>query len=260
VPDLELYREHGLLWTKVIGSNQSSRHLPNPRSPERTHCIALANPIYIDSSNGRLRRQGHVEYAIASRALRQAHPQGTVIQGKHKRVDLPKQVHPQGTVIIQGKHKRVDLPKIEDLSLLSDSWLHDLNHPLRQIDEVIPALLSKGYILELPTKTTWHSMLDDINKMCHGIAVRFKQPTDEEQADLANEALIQVIRKLVDYKLVYTPGLAPVFNLLTTTIHRCMYSIMNRRKTQRTGLQKFSDEVQAGIVPGYKSNVRIKSC
>ena len=221
VPDLELYREHGLLWTKVIGSNQSSRHLPNPRSPERTHCIALANPIFIDSSNGRF--------------------------------------DSQGTVIFQGKRKKVALPKIEELSLLSDSWLHDLDNPLRQVSEVIPELQSNGYILEFPTKLTWHLMLDDINKMCHGIAIRFKQPTDEEQTDLANEALIQVIRKLVDYKLVYTPGLAPVFNLLTTTIHRCMYSIMNRRKTQRTGLQKFCDEVQAGIVPGYESNVKIKS-
>lgn len=214
VPDLELYREHGLLWTKVIGADQNSRHLPNPRSPKRAHCIALATPIYINSYNGRLK--------------------------------------PQGIVFVKGKTKKVSLPKADDLSLLSDSWLHNLNEPWQQMEIVIPSLIARGYMHELPTDLTWHAMLADINKMCHGIAIRFKQPTDEEQTELANEALLQVIRKLIDYKLVYTPGLAPVFNLLTTTIHRCMYSIMNRRKTQRTGLQKFCDEVQAGIVPGYK--------
>lgn len=214
VPDLELYRKHGLLWTKVIGADQSSRHLPNPRSPKRSHCIALATPIYINSHNGKL--------------------------------------SDHGIVFNNGKSKKVDLPTCEDLSLLSEHWLHNLNDPWSQMEVVIPSLIEKGYIKELPTDLTWHAMLDDINKMCLGIAIRFKQPTDEEQTELANEALLQVIRKLVDYKLVYTPGLAPVFNLLTTTIHRCMYSIMNRRKTQRTGLQKFCDEVQAGIVPGYK--------
>lgn len=214
VPDLELYREHGLLWTKVVGADHTSRHLPNPRSPKRAHCIALATPIFINSTNGQLQKQG--------------------------------------TVFVNGKPKKLDLPSSEDLSLLSDSWLHNLNNPWHQMDAVIPSLKAKGYIQELPTDLTWHAMLDDINKMCHGIAIRFKQPTDEEQTELANEALLQVIRKLIDYKLVYTPGLAPVFNLLTTTIHRCMYSIMNRRKTQRTGLQKFCDDVQAGIVPGYK--------
>lgn len=214
VPDLELYREYGLLWTKVKGADIKGKHLPNPRSPERIHCIALAKPIFIESLNGQL-------------------------IGK-------------GKVIINGINEYVDLPKIEDLQLNSNSWVHDLEDPFIQVCEVIPMLKTEGYICELPTSLTWHAMLDDINKMCHGIAIRFKQPTEEEQTELANEALLQVIRKLIDYKLVYTPGLAPVFNLLTTTIHRCMYSIMNRRKTQRTGLQKFCDEVQAGIVPGYK--------
>ena len=74
----------------------------------------------------------------------------------------------------------------------------------------------------------------------------------EEQLELSNEALLQVTNKLVSYKLVYTPGLAPVFNLLTTTIHRCMYSIMNRRKTQRLGMQKFVDQVQSGSLPQFK--------
>ena len=214
VPTLELYRRHGLLWTKVIGADHSSRHLPNPRSPQRSHCIALAQPIFVDSDDG-----------------------------QHKST---------GIINIDGRQKKVDLPGPDVLSVASDDWVHRLDDIWMQQDTVIPSLKKDGYILELPTEITWHAVLNDINKMCHGIAIRFKQPTEEEQTDLANEALIQVMKKLVAYRLVYTPGRAPVFNLLTTTIHRCMYSIMNKRKTQRNGLQKFCDEVQSGIVPGYQ--------
>ena len=221
VPHLELYRQHGLLWTKVVGSDLNSKHLPNPRSPKLAHCIALATPIYLSSVNGNCSKQG--------------------------------------VVFLNGKSVKTELPGESILCADSAHWLHTLDSPFTQMEDVIPALVSKGYIKELPTNDTWHSMLDDINKMCHGIAIRFKQPTEEEQTELANEALLQVMRKLVNYKLVYTPGLAPVFNLLTTTIHRCMYSIMNRRKTQRTGLKKFCDEVQAGIVPGYQHNVLARS-
>lgn len=218
VPDLECYRGLGLLWTKVVGNTSSDgkQCLPNPRSPNRAHCIALATPIYLNSYDGT--------------------PQ------------------PQGTVFVGGKPQRIILPaRDSELNLLSDSWLHRLDTPFAQMDVVIPALEAKGYIRELPTEQTWHAMLGDIDKMCQGIAMRFKQPTEEEQMELANEALLQVTNKLASYKLVYTPGLAPVFNLLTTTIHRCMYSIMNRRKTQRQGLQKFVDDVQSGVVPGYKT-------
>lgn len=219
VPDLEEYRRHGLLWTKIVGNASSDKKqvpaLPDPRSPNRAHCIALAVPVYLNSYNG--------------------NPQ------------------PQGTAFVSGKPKKITLPTEDrELNLLSDSWLHRLDTPFAQMDEVIPALEAKGYMRELPTEQTWHAMLGDIDKMCRGIAMRFKQPSEEEQMELANEALLQVTNKLASYKLVYTPGVAPVFNLLTTTIYRCMYSIMNRRKTQRQGLQKFVDDVQAGVVPGYK--------
>lgn len=213
VPDLECYRVLGLLWTKVVGNDgEHLPVLPNPKreeSVDRTHCIALAMPIYLNSCDG-----------------------------------IPQS---EGTVFVDGKPQEVILPTVDtELTLLSDSWLHRLDTPLAQLGEVIPALETDGYVRELPTEQTWHAMLGDISKMCQGIALRFKQPTEEETMELANEALLQVTNKLATYKLVYTPGLAPVFNLLTTTIHRCMYSIMNRRKTQRQGLQKYIDDVQSG--------------
>jgi len=103
---------------------------------------------------------------------------------------------------------------------------------------------------------SWHAMLRDIDKMCQGIAMKFKQPTDEERLDLANEALLQVTNKLVKGKLVYIPGKAPVFNLLTTTIHRCMYSIMNRRSNRKQGQARLLEAAQAGTLPDSQRSLR----
>lgn len=230
VPALEQYRTLGLLWTKVIGvatddeGSPLQRHgkaLPNPSYPTRAHCIALATPIYFNSHNGE--------------------PQDF------------------GTVFQDGKPFRQFLPPTDILNLLSDDPLHRLEDPLTQITDIIPSLENRGYIRELPTTITWHAMLEDINRICHGIATKFKPRNEEEHAELTGEAAIQVINKLANYKLVYTPGRAPVFNLLTTTIHRILYSIMNRRKHQREGLGRIMADAEAGILPDSHRSLRVQS-
>lgn len=145
------------------------------------------------------------------------------------------------------------LPPMVDLNLLSDSLLHDFDKPLIQLTKIIPQLQKSGFIKELPTSQTWHAMLNDINKICKGITLKFKQKTLDDQNELTHEAMLQVIYKLVNCKLVYTPGRAPVFNLLTTTIHRIMYSIMNKRKLQRDGLTRLFDNAKAGTLPKRRS-------
>jgi hypothetical protein len=230
VPALEKYRRLGLLWTKVIGRvtddegaplRRHGKTLPNPSHPIRTHCIALAIPIYFNSYHGT--------------------PQ------------------PTGTCFLGNKPTRQVLPTDEELTLLSDSPLHQLDRPLQQLTVVIPNLMAGGYIKEMPTDKTWHAMLEDVNKICHGIGMRFKPRNDEEHQELTNEALLQVVHKLSSYRLVYTPGRAPVFNLLTTTIHRVMYSIMNRRKHQREGLARVLAEAEAGVLPDSHRSLRVQT-
>ncbi len=230
VPSLEHYRNLGLLWTKVIGvatddeGTPIHRHgkvLPNPSHPVRAHCIALATPIYFNSHSG--------------------------------------EVQQYGTVFQDGKPASQPLPPVEILNLLSDDRLHRLNDPLVQLTEVIPSLETKGYIKEIPTNTTWHAMLDDVNLICRGIAMKFKPRNEDEHAELTNDAILQVMKKLADYKLVYTPGRAPVFNLLTTTIHRVLYSIMNKRKHQREGLGRILAEAEAGTLPDTHRSLRVQS-
>lgn len=221
VPSLECYRSLGLLWTKVLGEIKdkcgetlvkNGKTFTDPCHPERLHCIALPTPIYFKSHHNNAPRKG--------------------------------------TVFVEGKPQGIDLEEVDqELSLLSDSWLHRLDNPLITQLEVIPSLVKKGYQLEQPTEVSWHAILQDVNNMCRGIATKFNPPSEEEHMELTHDALLQVTNKLVKRKLVFTPGRAPVFNLLTTTIYRCMYSIKNKCRNQRNGMHKLLADMQAGTLP-----------
>jgi len=104
---------------------------------------------------------------------------------------------------------------------------------------------NSGYWRERPVKESWNDVLQDVYKMCNGIAMRFNMPSEEDRDELASEAALQVIRKLKARKLIYTPGLAPVFNLLTTTIHRCMYSTLSREQRRIRNTKAYAEEIKA---------------
>lgn len=221
-PALERYRELGILWTKVVGRAKDDkgqiiikkgRSLPDPCHPVRSHCVALPVPIYFNSYQGK--------------------PPETA------------------RAMIDGTRRTIRLTELDDeLNLQSDHWIHRLGSP---VTCDVESLQRNGYVKEIPTTDSWHAILEDVNKMCLGIATRFNPPNEEDLQELAHEAVIQVIRKLADKKLVYTPGRAPVFNLLTTAIFRCMYSIQNRRKNRRVGWHRLVEQMQAGVLP---DNVR----
>jgi len=102
-----------------------------------------------------------------------------------------------------------------------------------------------GYRKERVTMASWNDVVCDIYKMCKGISMRFNMPSEEARDELANEAALQVIRKLAAHKLTYTPGLAPVFNLLTTTIYRCIYSALSRDQRRVRNARAYAEEIKA---------------
>ncbi|MCK9557552.1 MAG: hypothetical protein M0R50_05875 [Candidatus Cloacimonetes bacterium] len=116
------------------------------------------------------------------------------------------------------------------------SWVVRGNFTTDQLKE-------QGYYLEPPMAQSWQNMLEDIAKMCNGVASKFNQPSIEETNNLASEALVQVISKIARGKLRYTPGRAPVFNLLTTTIHRCIYSVLSKDARQKKNFMAFADNL-----------------
>lgn len=101
----------------------------------------------------------------------------------------------------------------------------------------------KGFIREIPVKRAWDLLLSDIYKICMGLTAKFYQPTLEDKTKLANDAMLQVASKLIRGKLNYTPGRAPVFNLLTTTIRRCMYTIVSKDSKQKRNSAKYVDDI-----------------
>jgi hypothetical protein len=109
-------------------------------------------------------------------------------------------------------------------------------------------LLSDGWIEEVPRKISNDLMLADIINMCNGISKVWNGIKEDLREDLSQDALAQVIKKINDGKLVYKPGKAPVFNLLTTTIRRCMLSYLNKINKQTQHRNKLIEDVASGVV------------
>lgn len=85
---------------------------------------------------------------------------------------------------------------------------------------------------------SWEELAGYVYKICEGVAVHFNPKDKEEHAELCHETFVLTIEKIKNRKLVFEPGRAPVFNLLTTTIFRHLYSLKNkdnrRKKLLRT--------------------------
>ena len=226
-PRLEFFRECGVLYTKSLGKslNENEQLILKNNSP-------LDNPSY--------------PFKVHCLAL-----------------PNPILFYSYGGILQQYIGEHVTEVFLSDLqkewNLTSDfEVLMPLEDPFFVQKTLVPELLQSGFHKERPITISWQSMLSDINQMCMGIGMNFNQ-RDEDLIDLANEAYIQVLNKLTNDKLVYTPGRAPVFNLLTTTIYRCMYSIMNRRKNQREGLNKLLNTMQSGYSPSNNRSLRTQT-
>ena len=85
---------------------------------------------------------------------------------------------------------------------------------------------------------SWEELQGYVYKICNGVAIHFNPKNEEEHMELCHETFVLTIDKIKRRKLVFEAGRAPVFNLLTTTIFRHLYSLKNkdnrRRKLLRT--------------------------
>jgi len=79
----------------------------------------------------------------------------------------------------------------------------------------------------------WERLQTDIYKICEGVAVHFNPKNPEEHMELVHETFVPTIAKIRSKKLVFEPGRAPVFNFLTTTIFRHLYSLKNKQNRRR---------------------------
>jgi len=86
---------------------------------------------------------------------------------------------------------------------------------------------------------SWDRLLDQIYMMCKGISTHFRPKDDEEHTELTHEAFVLTIAKIKDGRLTFD-NRAPVFNLLTTTIFRHLYSLKNRDSRRKVAYTKYA--------------------
>jgi hypothetical protein len=86
---------------------------------------------------------------------------------------------------------------------------------------------------------SWERLLDQIYMMCMGISTRFHPRDEDEHVELAHEAFVLTIAKIKDGRLTFD-NRAPVFNLLTTTIFRHLYSLKNREGRRKVAYNKYA--------------------
>lgn len=219
--DAEIFRRNSVLYTKTLGKSCDNNGIP-----------IIKNSVTLDDPS--------FPCKIHCLAL----PRPIVFYSEHGHVQEYIQGVKSETVLNAAKN---NLALSEDVDFINPGY------PLFQIERLVPFLLQNGFVREMPIKETWDSMLSAIRDICQGISRKFSLKDDDEHEDLASEAYIQVLKKLDTGKLVYTPGRAPVFNLLTTTIFRCMYSILNRKNNERSKIAKLLIMAQEGSHTNIRS-------
>lgn len=113
------------------------------------------------------------------------------------------------------------------------------------------AIVSKGYFKEEPASRSWEKLALNVQAICSGISKKFTLPSPDYYEDLANDAMLQVLTKMKARKLIYTPGRAPVFNLLTMTVHRIIFSILKTNKRRRDSLAQTNEHLKR-IISGLR--------
>lgn len=108
---------------------------------------------------------------------------------------------------------------------------------------IIPA----DYVLEEPTNQSWHALLTDISVITEHIMTKFNL-NDDDRLEIGSDALLQIIKKLEGDKLRYYPNRAPVFNLLTTAITRCIYTSLQKHNKRISNRAKLTDDLVNGRV------------
>ena len=91
----------------------------------------------------------------------------------------------------------------------------------------------------------WDQISKMIYKMCDGVSTHFNPKSEEEHIEHTHDAFMLTLEKIRNGKLRFEPGRAPVFNLLTTTIFRHLYSKMNKEKRRRNHHANYFNKMAA---------------
>lgn len=105
----------------------------------------------------------------------------------------------------------------------------------------------------------WEKMSEMLYSICCGITKKFSPKSDEEFYNLANEAMTKLLMKIESGKLRYTPtcqGGSPIFNLVTTTVQRILFSYMNQQTNRKKRHSKYVIKTVQEKAPELLASVR----
>lgn len=109
------------------------------------------------------------------------------------------------------------------------------------------------------SEKSWEIINEMIYKIAEGVSKHFNPENEDIMMEHIHDGYIITIDKIKNGKLRYTPGKAPLFNLLTTTIFRNLYSKMNKNKRRKVHTQKYiekyilenHEDLNAAVQHGY---------
>jgi hypothetical protein len=96
---------------------------------------------------------------------------------------------------------------------------------------------------------TWEALSMMIYMICQGVATKFNPKSPEEHEEHTHDAWTQIMDKIRTGKLRYIHGKAPVFNLITTTAFRILFSKMNKQNKQKQYLAKYAIDMTVSKCP-----------
>jgi len=106
----------------------------------------------------------------------------------------------------------------------------------------------------------WQELNCRIQKICEGVAIKFNPHEDDEYDEHVHDAFVCTLEKIKSNKLRFTPGRAPVFNLLTTTIFRILYSKCNKIKKYKECSQRYAEDQIIQHNPSLLNKINTNKC
>jgi hypothetical protein len=122
---------------------------------------------------------------------------------------------------------------------------------------LVRKLAANNFHCEIPATETWERLTSMIHKICCGVVLNFRPPSDDVKNELVQEAFTHTLTKIHRGKLKFTPGKAPPFNLLTTAIFRIMYSIKNKEKRDRDHRSRLVEQLMHGAKLPELNSIRV---
>lgn len=120
--------------------------------------------------------------------------------------------------------------------------------PVAESESITKMLQDEDFFQEVPAAISYGKLSTDILNICSGVAVKFHPKSDEEKHDYVHGAFSQMLQKIKDRRLVYLPGKASVFNLLTTTAWNCLFSIVNKDNRAKNKRHQLAEGLVTGAI------------